>query len=210
MAYSTMARPSCASDAGGTLTIGQGITVRGRGALGRSDGGLLNQGTIRADVAGGLLDIAGQGWSNVGTLEATSSGTLRLHDSWANTSTGIISASDGTIGALAAGTNQGLLKVGKSAVFTCASDLVQTSTGVLEVELGGTTPSLYGSLDVTGQATIDGTLHVTLNGFSPASGDQFQVLTASPVLGPFATTDLPPEFTWNVSYPGTAVILDVQ
>ena len=64
--------------AGGTLTIGPGVTVSGgTGTIGYNSnlGGpsnvsFVNEGTIDADAAG-TITLAGDAWSNTGTVEAT-------------------------------------------------------------------------------------------------------------------------------------------
>src|SRR6185436_19330638 len=50
--------------------------------------------------------------------------------------------------------------------------------GSLEIEIAGTEPgATYDRLDVTGLATLAGTLNVLLlNGFVPTSGDRFEVM----------------------------------
>jgi hypothetical protein len=74
-----------------TLTIGPGITVRGqRGAIGDATDyggsvanvGVVNQGTIQADVSGGTITINAQPFSNQGTLAATL-GTVSLSGTYA-------------------------------------------------------------------------------------------------------------------------------
>ncbi len=71
--------------AGATLRIGSGITVRGHtGHIGQhstqgpSDGRVINEGTISADSAGGILRIGGQSLVNTGTLEAGHGATLDI------------------------------------------------------------------------------------------------------------------------------------
>jgi hypothetical protein len=69
-----------------SLTIGPGITVHGQnGAIGFSNCfggpqnvGLINQGTILADVAGGTISITGQPFSNQGLLGASNGGQLNI------------------------------------------------------------------------------------------------------------------------------------
>ena len=72
-------------NAGTTLTIGPGITIRGQnGAIGYNSnwGGpqnvsVINQGTISADVANGTITINAQPFTNQGTVE-TPGGTLNV------------------------------------------------------------------------------------------------------------------------------------
>ncbi len=68
---------------------------------------------------------------------------------------------------------------------------------MLNIEIGGTSPGTgYDQLVITGTATLGGTLNVSLiNGFTPASGDTFQILTfASRGGSTFAATNIDPRF----------------
>ena len=66
-------------------------------------------------------------------------------------------------------------------------------SGVLSVKVGGTTAaSQYDQVAVSGQASLGGTLNVSLiNGFGPAVPETFAALSASGVTGSFAATNLP-------------------
>ena len=92
-------------DAGSTLTIGPGITVRGQsGVLGYSAGQwggpsnvtVINQGTINADTAGGTLKMDGTNWSNAGLITATA-GTIQLGGTFGLTGGGTISSNGGLV-----------------------------------------------------------------------------------------------------------------
>src|SRR5205085_11933081 len=63
--------------AGSTLTIGPGVTVRGKNGT-VTGSALVNQGTISADTAGGLISINASTWSSPGTLRAVGGGSLSL------------------------------------------------------------------------------------------------------------------------------------
>ncbi len=64
----------------------------------------------------------------------------------------------------------------------------QLSSASLNIALGGTSPGgQYDQLIVSGAASLGGTLDVaTINGFQPALGDAFQVLTFGSYVGNFA------------------------
>ena len=70
-----------------------------------------------------------------------------------------------------------------------------TYAGVLEIELGGDTAGSYDQINHTlgdAQATLGGTLDVALiDGFAPALGDTFDIITAEEVVGTFDTVNLP-------------------
>jgi len=77
---------------GTALTLGPGITVRGHsGRLGYMNcfGGpfnvsVTNLGTVRADVAGGLIDTDGERFVNLGLLEALNGGHLNVRNAGGN------------------------------------------------------------------------------------------------------------------------------
>jgi RHS repeat-associated protein len=81
-----------------TLTIGGNVTITGTsGAIDDSDGGLVNEGTIQADTAGGSIQVGGTGdsWTNQGTIEVSNGATASLIGSWSNT--GTISETNSTL-----------------------------------------------------------------------------------------------------------------
>src|SRR5207249_4586199 len=66
-------------------------------------------------------------------------------------------------------------------------------SGTLSVKVGGTTAgSQYDQVNVSGTASLGGTLNVSLiNGFGPSVPQTFSILAAPSVTGSFATTNLP-------------------
>src|SRR5262249_47739791 len=92
--------------------------------------------------------------------------------------------------------NAGHLDVGGSSttgVLTINGSFTQTTFGVLSLKLGGTAVGTgYDQLHVNGAVTLDGALVVSLiNGFHPAPGDRFQVLTFTARTGDFSSQSLP-------------------
>jgi T5SS/PEP-CTERM-associated repeat protein len=80
----------------------------------------------------------------------------------------------------------------------------QTNGGTLQIEIGGTTAgSQYDQLLISGTATLNGTLAVSLTGnFLPGAGDSFNILDWSTLVGGFASLQLPAlvgGVTWNTS-----------
>ena len=79
------------TQAGTTLTVGPGVTVRGStGGVGYNPnlGGVssvavVNQGTISADLAGGIT-VSGTTWVNQGTIQSKAGGTFNLQGSFTN------------------------------------------------------------------------------------------------------------------------------
>lgn len=90
-------------------------------------------------------------------------------------------------------TNQGTLVVGAGDPVSVSGNFSQSSTGKLEIELGGAPASnLYGSLAITGTASFAGTLQVALAGsYVPATSDSFIPITYASQTGSFGTTTLP-------------------
>ena len=78
-------------------------------------------------------------------------------------------------------------------VQTCALPIsyTQNPAGALDINIAGTTPGKqFDRLAVTGAASLSGTLNIgLLNGFVPAVGSVFGILTASSVSGRFATVN---------------------
>ena len=87
--------------------------------------------------------------------------------------------------------NSGQINPGNGGAGTLAivGTYTQAAGGTLNIELGGLTAgSQHDQLTVSGAATLNGTLNVTLiNGFSPAVNDNFIVLTFASRSGAFST-----------------------
>ncbi len=86
--------------------------------------------------------------------------------------------------------NAGRLTVGdinSAGLLAINGDYTQTAAGVLDIEIAGTAPGTqYDRLQVSGRATLDGTLNVAvLNGFTSNAGDVFRVLTYGSRAGQF-------------------------
>jgi YVTN family beta-propeller protein len=126
---------------------------------------------------------------------------------------GIIASNVSMAGMTQAGDipNPGILTVGSNGVGSYA----QTSAGAYDVVIGGLTAGTqYSQLNVPPSASLGGTLNVSLiNGFTPAAGNQFVILTAGSLSGQFVTTNLPalpPNLSWMVNYSSTQVVLSVM
>ena len=112
--------------------------------------------------------LSGQVQTGGGTLSGT--GTVR----------GPLNNTGGTV---APGLSPGILRV--------TGSYTQGAGGALNVEVGGTTPgSGHDQLDVSGAASLNGTLNVTtLTGFTPTEGQSFQFLKHASRSGQFATVN---------------------
>ncbi len=139
--------------------------------------------TTGGTIAGGTLDIASGS-------QISGSGTL-----------------DGSV------SNAGELVTGNSSSgMTITGDYVQTGSGVMRVQIGGTAESgLFRSLVIGGNAALDGTLSIELvNSFVPVVDDQFEVMTFSSRSGDFAVVnglDLPGDLVFDRVFAATNMTL---
>jgi hypothetical protein len=168
------------------LTVAPGATL----ALSSGDNkslwrALVNEGTVTATE--GALFV-----SNGGSVTNAANGTWTVTGPWVLT----------TQGGGASATNFGLFSragaTGDVSVF-----IPFTNTGTLRVRLGGTAAGEFDRFNVS-SATLGGTLDVsTINGFTPASGNTFDVITGT-YTGTFATLNGNGQ-TYVLSYPAGVV-----
>ena len=86
--------------------------------------------------------------------------------------------SDGHVGP---GSSAGTLNV--------AGNYLQVAGATLDIELGGSSPDLFDVLNITGTATLAGSMNISLiNNFTPTPGDLFPILSAADVFGTLALT----------------------
>ena len=132
------------------------------------------------NVTGGTLDVNAS-FKSIPTVNVLSAGTLEL---------------DNGVTLTANVSNAGILTLGgptNIARATLSGNYVQQSSGVLDIKLGGTAAGQFDQLNVTGNATLAGTLAVSLvGGFTPQSGDSFQIITyMGALIGDFTTKQFP-------------------
>jgi hypothetical protein len=111
--------------------------------------------------------------------------------------------------------NGGQLILGENltSALTIAGSFEQTGSGMLNTFLTGRQPGVeYGTLSITGSATLAGTLYTTL-WFTPVAGDRFDILHADGgITGAFDTLDLRPlgdKLAWQIGYTATDLWLTV-
>jgi hypothetical protein len=145
------------TESGSTVTFNNTLNLMGN-TLTKTGAGTMS---IRNDLVlgGGTVDI------QQGTLAG--SGTVGGH-------------LNNTAGSVAPGNSPGIL--------TVDGDYTQGAAGTLAIEIGGTVPGEeHDKLVITGAATLNGTLDVTMiNGFSPSGNDVFDILDFDSVSGDFS------------------------
>lgn len=90
--------------------------------------------------------------------------------------------------------NSGVVAPGPTTgVLTIIGPLTQSDTGEIAIEIGGPIAGAnFDRLDVSGLATLDGRIRITLiNGFAPEVDDTFTVMTFSSRSGSFANEIVP-------------------
>ncbi len=111
--------------------------------------------------------------------------------------------------------NAGTVSPGSSpGIITVDGDYTQESLGSLAIELGGTTAGTdYDQLVVTGEATLAGTLDVSLiPGFTPSAGQNLTIMTYASHTGEFDMLNLPSlpgDLEWVLEYGPTALLLKI-
>lgn len=155
-----------------------------------------------------------------GSLLKYGAGTLTFAGASPNTYTGTTTVSEGTLnlakyaGIIAVGgaltiqagafltgsgtiyasvTNSGTINPGGTGAvgtLTIQGNYTQTASGVLNLELGGTTSGAFDQLAISGQASLAGTLNVSLlPGYQPSHGDAFAALKFASSVGGFAVVN---------------------
>ena len=202
-------------DEGTTLTgsVSNGGTINVRGddlTVNLTDPAtpFANTGTINVSSLRSLA-IAGGDFANGGTVSLVGFGGLRVTGNYTQTGSGSTQLNNGILtagglldleGGILLGTgvinatvlNNAELDVGQAGspgTLTIVGDYTQTASADLVIQIGGRSAGTqFDQLNITGQATLDGTLTVSLiNGFHPDSGDSFQILTFGSGSGTFAT-----------------------
>jgi hypothetical protein len=118
-------------------TNGPQHTIHGAGQLLANTGGMINNGTIIADLPSGIvIDPNGLGFTNAGLLRAASGGTLTLSSNGFDNSSGLIEALDGSVVQIANGasvTGGDLTASGTGGIYLVAGPLLTdvTTTGTV-------------------------------------------------------------------------------
>lgn len=201
-----------------STTVGQGATLRLDGN--QMIKNLSGFGTVNIVTGGKALTVNSLGNTNFGGVITgsgglTKTGTAVFTLTNANTYTGNTVVSAGTLvvnsaltspmvtvndGATLGGTGSlhdlalnGTFGPGNSAALVSLDNLTMSSTGILLMELGGTTRgSGYDALNIANAFTADGTLSVSfINSFSPITAATFNLFDFVSLTGTFDTVNLP-------------------
>ncbi|MDH5551156.1 MAG: hypothetical protein OEZ42_14825, partial [Gemmatimonadota bacterium] len=179
------------NQAGATLTLqADGALVYNGGTLPT----LLNDGRLTRTTGTGVFTIS-TAVTNSDTVDLLT-GTLAL-GSTVNHLAGAVLQGTATLDvtAVTSGPFAGDVSPGTSpGILSIVGDFAQDPVSTYNIELGGTLPGTgYDQLDVSGLATLTGTLDVTLfGGFTLSPGDRFAIIVADSIEGTFATVNLPP------------------
>jgi hypothetical protein len=215
---------------GGTITLANGASLVNNGVLdqtsrlqanvvvGAGGGTFVNDGQFRKSGPGSTS--IGVTFVNNAALEVVT-GTLDFGGDFTVSMTGVLQGT-GTLDVSSPATVlafDGRVRPGRSSgVLTGLLTLLGTygpgASSALDIELGGTTADMeFDRLAVSGAATLNGNLNVSLlGGFTPTLGDQFAVLTFEAVSGDFATMNLPTlsaGLVWQRSFTATSMVLSV-
>jgi hypothetical protein len=186
-------------------SAGSGVTdFRGFPDLGGMDVSFVNTGTVEVRTgqvafgrtytqsAGSLL-LTGGTISALGTLDIQGGGL---------SGTGAVTANVRNAGAVGMGAGVGTL--------TIAGDYTQLPAGQLTIRLGGVSAGTqYDQLIVSGPAQLDGTLTLVLvNGFTPAAGTVFTVMTYGAQAGSLAIAGGGQPYTASYAATGLAITAD--
>jgi hypothetical protein len=164
----------------GTITIGKGstFTVGSGGSYLQTEGKTTVNGKLTLSSTEEKTDEADSDSNPAAANIRIAKGTLLGNG---GTIAGHVSSS-GTVIPAASLTTTG--KLGITGTYT------QTAAGALDANIAGASSGQFNVLNVTGAATIGGTLNIgLLDKFIPAVGDTFEILTAKKVTGTFATVN---------------------
>jgi hypothetical protein len=175
----------------GTLIVG--IDDAGNPGTLSVNGNLAQVGGALQITGGSTLSVGGQFSQDAASttyIDAVS--TLQVGTGFVNQ--GTLTGSGTVMGDL---TNEGVDDPGGTGTQTIDGNFDQTRAGMLDIDVQGdglnSSLSVDGVDGVDGNVTLDGTIQVDFDGYSPTSGDEFILLTwTGTLLADSATFDLAP------------------
>ena len=194
------------NNAAGIVNKTSTVTTRFTNTGAKTNSGLVNISAGTLEITSTYTQSAGEtrlSGGNLTTTFALNGGSLTGN----GTVTGNVTSTGGTI---APGLSPDILLI--------TGDLILDSTSVVNIELEGTTPGPnpggHDQIQVTGTASLDGTLNVTLPGaFTPGAADTFTIITCDVsclggVTMQFTTENSPAGQIMTVNYNANDVVLD--
>lgn len=178
----------------GSLINETGATLTVSGGELRNFGTLTNNGAIT--VNGGFLLLSGTSSNSMGSTFIQTAGATEI-DGVLN-SVPAVQIQGGTLlgfGTINGNVNNtgGIVEPGDNGspgFLTVNGDYTQGSGETLTIQLKGASPTDFGVLDVTGLASLDGTVDfTTVGGFTPVAGDDFTFLLFGSLSGNFTNID---------------------
>ena len=158
----------------GTILVGPANTLTVSGTLTQTATGVLDVGTT---AAAGASALAAASVSNSGMVLIGPASTAAVSGALTQTSTGTFELGPAASSALSTLTaasisNSGTLLVGPKTTATISGTFSQASTGTLDLQLGGTASGDYAFVNVSGAATLAGTLKSDIvDGYAPKTTD---------------------------------------
>jgi hypothetical protein len=192
------------ADSGGMLNQGTVIADQPNGlVIDPNDLGFSNAGTLQVTGTSSITVNAGP-FTTSGTVLVGPSTTLTRTGDYTETggtttldggtlsATGLVDIEGGVLSGT--GTVSGTVKNARqvspgltAGTLNITGSYVQTSTGTLNIEIGGSAPGSFDRLEITGAATLDGTLAVALvDDFKPSLDSTFEIVTFGQRAGQFA------------------------
>jgi hypothetical protein len=161
----------------GSITVDGGGTIEFANGVTQTGGSIILEDGNNLTVTGGTLTLAGGTLGGAGTVNGNVNNTG---------------------GVVAPGASPGCLDI--------VGNFTQGAGGTLNLEVGGPTVCTdFDKLNITGSATLGGTLNATLiNAFDPLNGTPFQVMTFASRVGNFSTVNGP--FTLNFTATDLTII----
>ncbi len=153
-------------------------------------------------IGGGTADVHDLTINAGATL--TNNGTLNLNGGGVVTTAGTYKGS-GTFTGANYNNSGGTVSPGNSPGCTVFGAGYTNGSGTELIEIAGTTPcTQHDQLQVTGTATLSGTLNVVFfGGFTPSCGQTYKIMTSTTLVGTFATVNFPAMplgLTMNILY----------
>jgi hypothetical protein len=174
-----------------TNTASGAFTLSGNASLSTTGGSFTNSGTVTVST-GSTFTVGGSSYNYTQTA-----GTTTVNGTLAGAAAGSLDLNGGNLygtGTLGYGVvDTATITPGTSATSTGELQVngtyAQNSGGALDVTIGGTTAGTkFDQLNVSGTASLNGTLNITLaSGYTPAVGNTFDILNASSISGSFST-----------------------